>query len=146
LEILWYHIFGPLVGFGNRPWRVLYIGIFIVAMGYIVFQIGYVLGGITPKVEGAYLGATRQISERYPRFNAFGYSLETAVPLLQLGIGDYWAPDPSRVPNVIVRIGMVRISSLAWGRSLPFYVWCHMIAGRILTILWVGSLIGVFVT
>ena len=59
-------------------------------------------------------------------FNAFIYSLEKFVPLLNLGIGDLWVPNPS-VPG---------------GRLLSYWLYFHIITGWILTTLWVAALTG----
>ena len=49
---------------------------------------------MTPTKVDAYNNHDKKIvSELYPKFNAFIYSLETFVPLVKLGVSDYWTPN-----------------------------------------------------
>src|SRR4029077_7165778 len=48
---------------------------------------------------------TPQVSEDYPKFNAFVYSAETFVPLLKLGIGERWTPNAHR--GAPLNVGML---------------------------------------
>jgi hypothetical protein len=81
-----------------------------------------------------------QISKDYPKFNAFVYSVETFVPLLKLGVGEYWAPNANLgAPlnsGMILKMGFPR----NYGSMLRYYMWIHIILGGVLGTLWIGGL------
>jgi hypothetical protein len=144
-EFIWYDFFGPFIGFGYRPWNALFASLFIITVGIVLFGAGKHCDIVTPTAANAYVGEhpeKRELSEWYPRFNAVTYSLETFVPFLQLDMRQYWAPNSTRMNNV-------RISKLVLpinGPRLRVYLWCHIIAGWVLTTLWVGGLTGLLKT
>jgi len=73
----------------------------------------------------------------YPKLNCLIYSLETFTPLLQLDQGTNWRPNANRgKPRRILRI---KCNS---GALLRTYLWIHIIAGWVLTSLWVGAITG----
>jgi hypothetical protein len=80
------------------------------------------------------------ISKDYPEFNALVYSLETFVPLVKFGIADRWEPDGK------CDAFFVEKSFLMTGGCLRGYMWFHMIAGWVLTALWVGGITGLVKT
>jgi hypothetical protein len=82
------------------------------------------------------------LSQFYPRFNAFVYSLETFVPFLKLWMSGYWAPNATRLNCLKVLKRQLPIT----GRRLRFYLWVHVAAGWVLTTLWVGGLTGLLKT
>jgi hypothetical protein len=137
---LWYGLFGKLIGYGYRPWRVFCISAVLIGIGWLLFRDGYTSKIITPTDDKAYVETygKRQLSENYPKFNAFIYSLETFVPLVKLGISEYWTPNANR--GVPLNFGV--IVSPRSGSLLRSYLWFHMITGWILTILWLGALTG----
>ena len=93
-EFAWYDVFGPLIGFGYRPWNAFVASLFMIALGCLLFWIGKQFKIVTPTKVDAYNNHDKKIvSELYPKFNAFIYSLETFVPLVKLGVSDYWTPN-----------------------------------------------------
>jgi hypothetical protein len=122
-----------IMGYGYDPWRILVPGIQLVLIGFFVFQFGYTSGLITPTK--AYNRGNETpgspISDGYPKFNSLGYSLETLIPFLKLGIDDYWALNKDRTRA---------------GSFVRLYRLIHLLAGRLLMILLVVALIGVIVT
>jgi len=150
-EVIWYNILGPLIGFGYRPWNAFYASLVIILIGYVLFRAGREGGILTPTKSDAY-DQKGHLSELYPKFNAFIYSLETFVPLLKLWMSDYWAPNANyanlfglcviRVPGLREFRRPLRIN----GPCLRVYLWCHIIVGWILTTLWVAGLTGLLKT
>ena len=154
---LWYGLFGKIIGYGYSPWRAFWISLIVIGIGWLVFQRGYDSKLVTPTGDKAYVvekdgtrrlskNGTPQVSEDYPKFNAFVYSVETFVPLLKLGIGERWIPNarlgaPLNV-GMLGKIGFPRKT----GSLLRYYLWCHIIAGWVLTTLWVGGLTGLVKT
>ncbi|MGO9244468.1 MAG: hypothetical protein ACLQDC_06815, partial [Verrucomicrobiia bacterium] len=121
-EWWWYGFFGKAIGYGYRPVRALKISILVIAVGFVIFRFGRKAGLLT-RTEGA----TR---EGHVKFNAFFYSLETFVPLVNLHLAEHWLPDADR----------------RMGSALRFYRWIHIIAGWILTTLLLGALVGLIRT
>jgi hypothetical protein len=138
---LWFNIFGPLIGYGYRPMRALWISLIIIGIGSLLFRVGFDGEVVTPSDEKAYANRDNvkpPISELYPKFNAFVYSLETFVPFLKLGVREFWRPNANRTGSFRLGPKEFPIS----GTFLRVYLWLHIIAGWILTTLWVGGLSG----
>jgi hypothetical protein len=166
-EVLWYGIFGPRIDFGYRPLNALYLSLLVILLGYFLFKSGAHSGILIPTKSDAY-DTKEKLSELYPKFNAFVYSLETFVPLVKLGISEFWAPNanrgtelhllhkltllPVRLALQLVcgkRLTALRIhepTPLRVGSLLRCYLWIHIIAGWILTTLWVGGFTGLLKT
>jgi hypothetical protein len=134
---LWYGVVGKLIGYGYRPWRAFIISVIVIGIGWLVFDYGYNHDLVTPPEEKAYEAGTRQLTDLYPRFNAFVYSVETFVPFLKLGISEYWIPNATRPPPPPSGNQHWQMTA---GGLLRGYLWCHIIAGWVLTTLWVGGL------
>ena len=142
-EWLWYGLFGQLIGYGYSPWRAFGISLIIILIGWAAFRRGYCRGLITPTGETEYTmenDEAHPVSKDYPKFNAFVYSLETFVPLVKLGIADHWEPNGNRDAF------FVENSPLMTGGWLRGYMWFHIIAGWVLTALWVGGITGLVKT
>jgi len=120
-----------------------------VQLGWWLFRRGFVRGLFTPTKDEKYTiekDGARPNSDNYPKFNALVYSLETFVPLLKLGIDEHWTPNAnSGGPLKIVSFGALRLSTTTGG-LLRCYLWFHIIAGWVLTTLWVGGLTGLVKT
>jgi hypothetical protein len=142
---LWYGFFGKIIGYGYSPWRAFWISLFVIGIGSFLFNAGYKSKLLTPLDKRVYVEREEKfhLSELYPRFNALVYSVETFVPLLKLGTSEYWAPNHTR------HHGSLKVGNLVLplsGRFLRYYLWFHIIAGWVLTSLWVGGLTGLVKT
>lgn len=141
-EWLWYGLFGHLIGYGYSPWRAFDISLIVIGIGWWLFRRGYRRGLVTPtgdteynvEKDGVHLSSTD-----YPQFDAFIYSLETFVPLVKLGIGEHWSPNANR--NALAGDNRLRFPPKT-GRWLRCYLWFHIIAGWVLSALWVGGITG----
>jgi hypothetical protein len=136
----WYYVFGRFISYGYNPWPALLVSVFIVTLGTFLFELGYESEIIVPTSDNAYrLGARgrQRLKETYPKFNALIYSMETFVPLVKLAVEQYWIPSADR--GGTIRAGN---QAFTWGGLLRCYLWFHIIAGWILTTLWVGGFTG----
>jgi hypothetical protein len=130
-NVLWLYFFGYIIGYGYRPEGALIPSILLVGIGCVLFQSGYKANAIVPSDDAARVPRySNQTRDSYPRFNAVVYSLEKFVPLLKFELGDYWVPN----------------SNVAYGRFLRFFLWVHIVAGWLLSSLWLGSLTGLLKT
>jgi hypothetical protein len=107
----------------------------LILIGFGLFQFGYQHGLVLPAKEGAYVDSDRgikipmdgrKLSKDYPAFNAFVYSLESFTPLLKLDQTANWAPNANSHAGDLLR----------------YYLYCHIVAGWLLTSLWVGAVTG----
>jgi sRNA-binding regulator protein Hfq len=141
-EKCWYRVFGPIIGYGYRPWRALWIGLVIVLFGWLFFWAGDSVHIMTPTKEGADVSGTisekRNISPDYPKFCALVYSLDVFVPLVDLHQSSYWLPNANRDGELHLGKFSIPIS----GKAIRCYLWCEIIAGWILTSLLVVGLTG----
>jgi hypothetical protein len=118
------------------------------AYGWFAFERGYHSNLVTPTGDKAYVvardGAPHlskygrpEVSEAYPKFNAFVYSVETFVPLLKLQVSQYWIPNANQGRHCLGIACLPKEGSL-----LRWYTHVHVVAGWVLTTLWVGGLAG----
>jgi hypothetical protein len=160
-DALWYHILGPLIGYGYYPWNAFYWSLFLIVLGWVLFNAGYWSGLVTPTGKDAYKAkdtenedhlSEQDLSKFYPRFSALVYSLETFVPLLKLWMSDYWTPNATeRAKRLKIVVGSIKWQICTFklpinGPGLRVYLWVHVAAGWVLTTLWVGGLTGLLKT
>lgn len=151
-EWWWYNFFGWLIGYGYLPSRAFFMSVGLIVLGTILFRRGYHHDLIMPTKESAYAryggtpdppGTRRaRFCRDYPRFNAFVFSLEAFTPLLRLDQSSNWTPNS----HAGERFWLGKWNRLTTGQWLRIYLWCHIIAGWILTSLWVGSITGLVKT
>jgi sRNA-binding regulator protein Hfq len=138
-DLFWYNFFGPFIGYGYRPWRALLLSLIIITIGRFLFKKGYVAKILIPTDDNV---SRPRLRGTYPKFNAWIYSLETFVPLVKLGVGEYWRPNA----NGGARLRIGKLLPVKMGGLLRLYLWFHIIAGWVLTTLWVGGFTGLLKT
>jgi len=129
---LWYRVFGPMIGYGYRPWRVIWIGLGVVLFGWLVFWAGSRAQVMTPTKEGAYASGGNT-------FCAFVYSLDVFVPLVDLHQASCWLPNANRGGQLQIP---EKFSLPVSGRILRYFFWFEIIAGWVLTTLLVVGVTG----
>jgi hypothetical protein len=134
---LWSRVLDVTIGYGYRPIRALWWIVFFVALGSVLFGLGYRERAITPTEPAAYDAFVRngEPPRHYPPFNAIVYSLENFLPVVDLNQGTYWRPNPRHGTG-----GRMRALS---GTLLRWYLWVHILAGWIITPLLAAGLSGV---
>jgi hypothetical protein len=151
-EWWWYNVFGWLIDYGYAPSKAFLISLGMILLGCVPFHLGYKRDLISPAKEDGYQkgvagkkvvldNGRHPFSEDYPKFNAFIYSLESFTPLLKLDQSSNWAPNANRG----ARIHLWRFN-FRTGSLLRTYLWFHIMAGWVLTSLWVGGLTGLVKT
>jgi hypothetical protein len=144
-DLFWFNFFGPFIGYGYRPWRALLLSLIVIVFGWWLFRRGYRRGLITPTGDMDYTvekDGAHPLSDDHPKFNALVYSVETFVPLVKLGMGESWTPNGNREASASRRLRFPPKT----GRWLRRYLWLHIIAGWVLTTLWVGGFTGLIKT
>jgi len=142
----WHRTMGILTGYGYQAWRVPLFMLLAIVIGMVVFGLGYpenmtethkslysnVMEGGLP---GTYnwefehrddptLG--QLLPDDYPHFNAFLYSVDSFLPLVDLDQEDFWMPN----------------SNAPWGESLRFYHMIHLMIGWFFTYLLLAAVTG----
>jgi sRNA-binding regulator protein Hfq len=146
-EWWWYNALGRSIAYGYQPWNAFWASLLMIALGWVLFRIGYARDLISPSDEKGYAkDAAGQIvlengrhafSEDYTKFNAFVYSLESFTPLLKLDQSSEWVPNANRGRHF--HIWRLHFTT---GGLLRIYLWFHIMAGWVLTSLWVGGITG----
>jgi hypothetical protein len=139
------------MAYGYRPQRLLLFALALVLAGAELFGAGYEAGTVVPakKVEE---------NTRYPSFNPWIYSLDTLLPIINFGQKDYWWPEISQTPSIILTqsssVSSVQFASLTphdsnttdWWASVAFlrvYRWFHIGIGWLLFTLGIAGVTGV---
>jgi hypothetical protein len=130
------------IGYGFVPLRALWWIMGFVALGTMLFRWGYRMRLVSPTEEAAYESFMRNgaTPAHYPPFNAFVYSLENFLPVVDLHQAEYWRPNPTHNPAGKPDAS-VRKHPRA-GVLLRCYLWMHILAGWILTPLLAAGLSG----
>ncbi len=116
-----------------------------VLLGAMLFKWAYRAGVMTPSEPDAYeaFAHSGRPPVHYPHFNAFVYSLENILPVVDLHLEMHWRPN--------ARERVVRDpSSGEWGTTnatlagklLRWYLWFHILGGWVLTPLLFAGLSG----
>ena len=85
------------IGYGYYPLRALKWEVGLGLLGWIVYRRSYLAGTMAPSDKEAYKDfkdPTVGIPANYPKFSPLIYSVENSLPLVKLGQGDKWHPDP----------------------------------------------------
>ena len=99
------------IGYGYDPLRAFWWAAGLSALGWIIYRRSYLAGGIVPTDKDAcptfkgkaptgkdastdFKGPERKLPPQYPSFSPLIYSVENSLPLVKLGQGDKWEPDP----------------------------------------------------
>jgi hypothetical protein len=140
-----YRFFGIILGYGYEPWRAFGLSLAFISFGFFITQFAFDRQLILPKDEkdcnfNKY--GTPHVSKNYLSFNSFIYSLEMFVPLVNLGMNDAWRSYANRRARVLI-LGR---RYWFWGSTVRAYMWVHVLAGWVLTTLWVGGLTGLIKT
>ena len=128
-DFLWYHIFGPLIGYGYRPFRALLLAMVIFILGTAIFQAAYDAHIMMPR---------NNDSAWVQDFNAVIYSLDAFLPIIDLYQADHWIPKNGKTGEISV----FEKPFLLNGTMIHYYLCLHILSGWVLTLLFVGSVTG----
>jgi hypothetical protein len=133
---LWNWVMKLVTGYGYAAWRAVFPAAAIITLGWILFQLGFRSGLVTPSDSAAYRAfeESGRAPSYYPRFSGAVYSLDTFLPVITFGQKTYWMPNANR--------GAVWVGTLTSGWFLRLYLWIHIAFGWLLTTLVVAGLTG----
>jgi len=130
---------GLTVGYGYRSHRALFIMVCIIFMGAEIFHDGK-RNHLMVKTNTSW--ASDVSKSNYPKFQAFLYSMDTFLPILNLGQKDYWAPNANIGLVAEFPLSPSFVFKFTWGSALRSYLILHIILGWIFTTLWVAGFTG----
>jgi len=137
---LWKRVLKVTVGYGYAPSRALYWALGMILFGWLLFGVAYQRSLFSPVAEGIYRDSayleTGQTPSGYQTFNAFVYSVDSFLPIIDLHQESKWLPNPTRTCIVAGR-------EIAGGMLTRLYLWVHIVAGWALTTLAVAGFTGV---
>lgn len=135
-------LLGLSTGYGYRPGRPVLVLLGFLFLGFCVFKAGYQADVMAPVKQRSYL-ISKTLSENvpqkliwddYPDFNAFIYSLDSLVPLVDLRQEEHWMPSPGKSGIC----GAVPVA----GWFVRVYYWLHVCLGWLFTTLGLAGLTG----
>ena len=135
-EWLWNWTLGVTIGHGYKPWITLYWMLAVVLAGWLVFTNAETLKAIHPSKEivlldPRYINSGGQWRpDDYPKFNAFIYSLDVFLPIVDLHQEAYWLPGKQE-------------QALFWGWGYKVWLWLEILLGWFLTTIAVAGLTGI---
>jgi hypothetical protein len=112
------------IGYGYYPWRVLFFILPLLLMGALIFGWGFAHGLMVPTIDNpqfALFTAQAQAPSAHLAWDAFAYSLDVFLPIVDLHQESAWAPDA------------------AW---VQYYQYFHILMGWVLTTLGVAGFTG----
>ncbi|NQV46012.1 MAG: hypothetical protein HQ501_13960 [Rhodospirillales bacterium] len=136
---LWNFVMGKLVGHGYLPWQALYFALLAILFGWAVFATAIHHDAMRPSKERITMSAKYQIGLNngviwtppdYPEFNAFVYSADVFLPIVDFHQESYWLPVPIN-------------ESWLWGRWYEMFLWLYIALGWIITTLGVLGLTSI---
>jgi hypothetical protein len=143
---LWHYVSKLTICYGYRPWYALLWALALVIIGCIVFASGMKHGLVAPTSESAYIAQSgsgeRQLADTYPRFNSLFYSLDVFLPIIDLHQEKYWLPHAERgaVVGWLQWVERLGLSAPTYGSLLRCYMWFQILAGWMLTSLFIAGL------
>ena len=127
---LWNLILEYTIGYGYKPWKILFWFIIPLLLGWEIFFNAEILGTMVPTKERVYMeleqGKIKNIPQLYPKFNPLIYSLDLLLPIINFKQVDYWIPELSK----------------PYGAFFCCYYWIHVLLGWILTSFAVAAITG----
>lgn len=135
---LWNRFLGLTIAHGYRPQYALFYSFVLVIFGTVIFNYGYTNKLISPSSNvGPFDLSESEVSEDYPVFNPFVYSVDVFLPIVDFHQESHWLPNSK--PGSEVNLLFFKIPS---GQLIRRYFWLHIVLGWILTSLSVAGFTG----
>lgn len=141
---VWHGLLGSTIAHGYEPWRVWKPMLGIIVLGAVLFFAGRWCSLMQPTSDRAFRTDGNEWKTQrsdYPTFNAIVYSLDEFLPIINLRQGDHWIPNASDAVND--REGFWGFVLRRMAGLLRLYLWCHILAGWVLSTLFVASVTGI---
>lgn len=99
------------IGYGYDPGNAIWGLGAVTLLGWLLYWRSYRMGMMVPTDKDASesFRSSRTLPSNYPRFYSLIYSLENTFPLVKLGLGDKWQPNPESKSRFILRFRWFQI-------------------------------------
>jgi len=133
---VWRWILKGVIGYGYRPGYALICALIVIAIGSGLLWHNTDL--ITPTDRAAYIAAPAY----YQPFSPIVYSMDTFLPIINLGQKDRWMPNANQGYTVDLSrsLPLPSVKWLTTGWLLRFWLWIETLLGWLLTTLFVAGL------
>jgi hypothetical protein len=135
------------IGYGYHPLYAFWELVGLAGLGWIIYRRAELANTMVPTDNDAYALAksSAALPPSYPRFSPLVYSIENSLPLIDLGQGAHWQPDPD--PQTIPPSGSGRWSKFDYilksPKFLRRFLWVQIILGWILATLFAAGVTGI---
>jgi hypothetical protein len=135
LERLWGLILKWTIGYGHQPTRAIGWSFAVVMLGWLMVSLGARAGVMAPTFPE---NRPPDYDKSYEKLHPFLYSLDVFLPFVNLHQEHYWWPDATKS-------GTAKAFSFSLscnGSLLRYYLWAQIIAGWLLSAIFVAGVTG----
>jgi hypothetical protein len=132
---IWGGFLKGTIGYGHRPLLTLFWSMLVVLLGWAFAAIGARTGVMRPTWPES---VPNSLEASYEEFHPLLYSLDVFLPFVDLHQEHYWWPDARASGNFAMFGHGMRVS----GRMLRYYLWLQVIAGWLLSAIFVAGVTG----
>ena len=132
---IWGGFLKGTIGYGHRPLLTLFWSLIVVLLGWAFAAIGARTGVMRPTWPES---VPHSQEASYEEFHPLIYSLDVFLPFVDLHQEHYWWPDARASGHFALFGHDMRIS----GRILRYYLWLQVIAGWLLSAIFVAGVTG----
>ncbi len=132
---IWGGFLKVTIGYGHRPLLTLFWSLVVVLLGWAFAAIGVRTGLMRPTWPES---VPHSLDAPYEEFHPLIYSLDVFLPFVDLHQEHYWWPDATASGRFAIFGHGMRIS----GRMLRYYLWLQVIAGWLLSAIFVAGVTG----
>ncbi len=155
------YVLGLTIDHGYRPQKIFRYLLLLIIVGSLIFSWGESHNLMSPSKIRAYNQSEKNcntnqqqtISDDYPKFHAFMYSVDALVPVIDFHQESYWLPNGNKskntkMPTVYLDFSTsnplpkLNIAQANTGNLLRWYFWFHIAMGWVLTSLAVAGFTG----
>jgi hypothetical protein len=132
---IWGGFLKGTIGYGHRPLLTLFWSLIVVLLGWAFAATGARTGVMRPTWPES---VPHSLEASYEEFHPLIYSLDVFLPFVDLHQEHYWWPDARASGHFALFGHDMRIS----GRILRYYLWLQVIAGWLLSAIFVAGVTG----
>jgi hypothetical protein len=137
---IWAGFLKTTVGYGHEPLLTIIWATIVVMLGWLMVTIGS-RAGVMRRTWPESIPISEDVSP-YERLHPFLYSLDVFLPFVNLHQEHYWWPDAGAAGELALFDRKVKFS----GRILRYYLWLQIIAGWLLSAIFIAGVTGLIRT
>ena len=140
LRRIWAGFLKTTVGYGHEPLLTIIWASMVVLLGWLMVTVG-ARAGVMRRTWPESIPNSESGSD-YERLHPLLYSLDVFLPFVNLHQEHYWWPDAGAAGEIALFNRKVRFS----GRMLRYYLWLQIIAGWLLSAIFIAGVTGLIRT